>query len=69
MAHAFLVKVSECDNYDRLDGYWERMNDINANHQAQSAGDDDIPLGYGESVGVGILERLIANEVLVQDDG
>ena len=69
MAYALLVQDKEREDHDRLVGCWDGMNEIRVNDQARSEDDDDVPLGYGESVGVWNLERLNMNEVLVQDDG
>ena len=55
-------------DHDRLDGCWDGMNEINADHQALAEDDDDVLLGDGESVGVWNLEKLNGIEVLVQDD-
>ena len=69
LAYTLLVQDEESVDHDRLDGCWDGMNEINADHQALAEDDDDVLLGDGESVGVWNLEKLNGFEVLVQDDG
>ena len=64
------MQDEESEDHDRLDGCEDGMDEIRVDDQAHSEDDDDdVPLGYGGSVGMWNLERLNVNKVLVQDDG
>ena len=67
--------LAEKEGLDKLNGHWDGMMyhgdkliEINLDHRYQ-LDDDDVHLGYAESVGVWNQKRLISNEVLIQDDG
>jgi len=61
----------ERNYHDSLDGHWDGIMihvdgliEINLDLRYQSDDDDDVHLGYAESVGVWNLEKLISDEVL-----